>query len=545
MSTSKGRRGGLRATLVATLILTGCGSSDNEPDVATEPGEDGSEIVETLTLAIGADEGTLTPYTLAFGYPGRKLSELLYDSLLRYDESNVPQPSLATDVQVDETGMIHTATIRDDVTFHDGEPLTVEDVVFSYEYYAANTTTLWASGADDLASVEADGDTVTITLNRVDPDFERRLADLAILPEHIWADVDDPEAATDSTGSGPYELVEYEPDQLYRLAAYEDYALGEPTVQEIRIPIIAEPSTAFAALRTGEIDATSESVEAQLLGEFETNADLALVSGPSFTPLLLNMNNGRPELSDPAVRRAIGLAIDVDELIEVVLLGAGIPGNPGFIHPDSPLAVSPLEPVYDPDEANQLLDEAGFAQGSDGVRAGPDGPLSFELLSYADDPTRIRTAELIAEMLGEVGITVTVTTLDSTTVDEQVWPEFDVAAGRDYDLAMWGWSAPVQLEVTRLGSLIHSDPAIGSLNVVGYENPEADTIVEQLRSVTDEAERADLLVRYQEVVAADAPFITLFYDNRVFAYRPGTYDGYVDQLGQGIINELSFVRFNE
>lgn len=541
MNTSTLRRPGLVALLATSLAMTGCGSSD-EPESST-PSED--TATEVITMAIGADEGTLTPYTLVFGYPGRKIVEMLYDSLLRFDENNQTQPSLATDVEVDDSGMVYTATIRDDVTFHDGEPLTAEDVAFTYTYSAMHTTTTWGTADEDLASVEADGNTVTITLNRVDPDFMRRLADVAILPEHIWADIEDPETATDATGSGPYELVEYVPDQLYRLEANEDYPLGTPSVQEIRIPIIAEPATAFAALQTGEIDITSEAVEPQLLDQFENNADLELVSGPSFTPTLLNMNNGRPGLSDPAVRRAIGLAIDVDELIDVVLLGAGLPGNPGFIHPESPLAVSPLEPTYDPEQASQVLDEAGYALGTDGVRTGPDGPMSYELLVYADDPTRIRSAELIAEMLAEVGISVQVTSLDSTTVDEFVWPDFDVASGRDYDLAMWGWSAPVQLEVTRLGALIHSDAAIGSLNVVGYANPEADALVEELRSVIDPAERDDLLVSYQELVAEDRPFVNLFYENRVFAFRPDTYDGYVDQVGQGIVNEMSFVRFDE
>jgi peptide/nickel transport system substrate-binding protein len=123
---------------------------------------------------------------------------------------------------------------------------------------------------------------------------------------------------------------------------------------------------------------------------------------------------------------------------------------------------------------------------------------------------------------------------------ERVWPEFDVSKGRSYQLSMFGWSAPVTSQA-RLGSLIHTDPDIGNLNLAGYSNPEADALIEQAAVTTDEAERTRLLFELQEIVARDLPLITLFYEDGIFAYRPAVFDDWTFMAGQGIINKHSFV----
>ena len=123
---------------------------------------------------------------------------------------------------------------------------------------------------------------------------------------------------------------------------------------------------------------------------------------------------------------------------------------------------------------------------------------------------------------------------------ERVWPEFDVSQGRNYQLSMFGWSAPVAAQA-RLGSLMHSDPNIGNLNLSGYGNPEADALIEEAAVTTDEAAREDLLFEVQEIMASDLPLITLFYQDGIYAYRPAAFDAWTFMAGQGIINKNSFV----
>jgi peptide/nickel transport system substrate-binding protein len=285
----------------------------------------------------------------------------------------------------------------------------------------------------------------------------------------------------------------------------------------------------------------SSIVEPQLASEFGSDSALAVASGPGFASTMLNMNNERPPFDNPDVRRAIGLAIDPQELIDTVLLGTGTAPNPGFLHPDSPNSSAPSTHEYDPEAAAALLDDIGATEGADGIRVLDGQAMSFEMLVYADDPSRIRTAEILSEQLGTVGIDAQVTPLEAETVDEQVWPGFDVVNGRDYAMAIWGWSAPVQLDAGRFGALLHSDPTIGTLNVTGLADPEVDALVDEATSAPSIEERATLIGELEELVGDVRPFVMLYYQDGAYAYRPETFDGWVYQDGQGPLGKISLV----
>ncbi len=552
----------------AALIIGACGSDDDSASDDSAPAEvddtatdatdapdDGSDVTEPsngaaapagdLVIAISGDETSLNPYTYVTGYPGWNLLNLMHDSLLVLDENNEPQPLLATDWTVSDDGLTYDLTLRDDVTWHDGETFDADDVAFTFDYVVDNTQSRWTPGVAAVESVTVNSPTeVTIELNAASPDFAvRPLADMPIMAEHIWADVTDPDASgvEQNIGTGPYRLVEYNPDQTYLLEANADYAMGTPLADQISLAVIPEPSTAFAALRAGEVDMVSSIVEAQLVEEFQNDGDLDVQIGPGFGSTMLNINNERAPLDNPDVRRALGLAVNPQELIDTVLLGTGTDPNPGFLHPDSPIATESVEHVFDVDAANALLDELGAAPGDDGTRVLDGEPMSFELLVYADNPGRIRTAEILAEQFAEIGVSVTVAPLDAETVDEQVWPGFDVANGRDYDLAMWGWSPPVQLDAGRYGSLFHSDTSIGTFNVVGFSDPDVDALVDQLQAATSTDERAPIIDEIQASVAELRPFITLYYPDGAYAFRPDSFDGWVYQAGQGPLGKISLV----
>jgi peptide/nickel transport system substrate-binding protein len=144
-------------------------------------------------------------------------------------------------------------------------------------------------------------------------------------------------------------------------------------------------------------------------------------------------------------------------------------------------------------------------------------------------------------MLLEVGIDAQVAAVEQATWEEQVWPGFDVSQGRDYDMAMWGWSAPVQADPIRIGSLIHSDPAIGSLNLTGYANEEADALAEQLLTETDPEVQTELIGELQAIIAEDLPFIVLIYPDGAYAYWSNVYDNWLFMTGQGVFHKLSLL----
>jgi peptide/nickel transport system substrate-binding protein len=511
-------------------------------------GDDAAATAGDMVIAISGDETSLNPYTYVTGYPGWNLLNLIHDSLLVLDENNEPQPLLATEWSISDDGLTYDLTLRDDVTWHDGEPFDADDVAFTFGYVVENTQSRWTPGVAAVESVTVNSPTeVTIQLNAASPDFPvRPLADMPIMAEHVWTDVTDPNNASgveQNIGTGPYRLAEYNPDQSYLLEANVDYAMGTPLADTISLAVIPEPSTAFAALRAGEVDMVSSIVEAQLVQEFQNDGDLDVQIGPGFGSTMLNINNERAPLDDPEVRRALGLAVNPQELIDTVLLGTGTPPNSGFLHPNSPIATESVEHVFDVAEANSILDGLGAELGDDGTRVLDGEPMSFELLVYADNPGRIRTAEILAEQFAEIGVSITVAPLDAETVDEQVWPGFDVSNGRDYDLAMWGWSPPVQLDAGRYGSLFHSDTSIGTFNVVGFSDPDVDGLVDQLRAATSAEERDPVIDELQARVAELRPFITLYYPDGAYAFRPDSFDGWVYQAGQGPLGKISLVDF--
>lgn len=497
-----------------------------------------------VRLAIPTTERTLTPYTYNTGFPGWYLLLLIYDTLMITDLNGIPQPWLAESVQISSDGLVWTAKLRQGLRWHDGQPLTAADVKFSYELYQKVPHPRFSSPLRGVTVALKDSQTIALTLSAPNPVFDLALADIPIVPRHIWEKAADPKTFESPVGSGPYKLVQIVPDQFYRLESNPDYFAGRPKVSTLILPIIKDATATFTALQTGQVDAAARTLTPELVATFQGNPNLKVIGGPGFASTLLLFNNERPPFNDPRVRRLIAGVVDYNELVRTILLGFGKVGSPGFIHPDSPWYNSALGgyPRLTPDQARQTLEALGFKDSNgDGVRELPDGkPLQFVLLTRSGDPVRIRTAELIAQAVKPLGMLFEVRVLDSDTVAQFVWPDFDTCKGRNYDLAIWGWSAPVMTRADVRG-LFHSDCKLGTLNVVGYKNPKLDPLLERQAQVATRAERKQVLDEIQKIVAEDVPFLTLFYPDLLFAVRPEAYDGWAFQKGEGIIHKLSFL----
>ncbi|WP_020580027.1 ABC transporter substrate-binding protein [Actinopolymorpha alba] len=533
----------LASAALAGLLLVACGGGGEGETTQRGSATSESKRAKLVTIAVPGDEGTLTPYTQNTGYPGANLVALVYDKLLELDEKNEPQPLLAKSIEASPDNTEFTLTLRGGVTWHDGKPFTADDVVFSAGYYREHPVADSAPQLEAVKSVTPDGDKVTFTLNSADPEFPKRLlADMRIIPKHLWSSISDPETATaeQAIGTGPYKLTSYKKDQGYELSANADYAMGKPKIDTVKVAIIPQPQTALAGLRTGEVSIWSGSVPEEQAAGLEKQRNVKVVRGPGFTSTLLAFNNQRAPFDNPKVRQAISAAIDVDRLVKTVLQGRAAPGSAGFWHPDAPGGQA-VDHVYDAAQAKALLDEVGAKPGAGGIRTLAGKPMKFTLLVQSSSPQRIRAAELIRDMLKEVGIEVSVASMDGDSVDAKVWPGYDVARGRDYDLTMWGWSAPVMLDTTSLGSLVDSDTKLGRLNITGTKDAELDTLADQVREATTMDARFDLLGKLQQQIAEQKPFVTLYYPEGVYAYRQDVFDGWVYQDGAGVLNKMSYV----
>ena len=543
------KKSAVSLTILVALLVSACGGGGNGANGGGAPSPDGSgegpQTAESLTIAIASDEGTLTPFTNQTGYPGNNLVKMIFDTLAVVQGDEVVG-LLAEEIQTDDN-QTFTLPLRSGVTWHDGEEFSADDVVFSVGFYRENSEGDSAIDVSAIEEVSADGDTVTMVLNAPDPEFPRMiLADMAILPQHLWEGVRKvSEAGTElAVGTGPYVLSEYDNARGYTLEANADYTLGEPKVDTLEIAIIPEESTQFAALRTGEIDMSTRIVPPQQLKALQQQQNIGIVEGTEYASTLLLFNNGRPPFDQPEVRMALAKAIDTQDLVDTALLGSGTPGSPGFIHPESPMAAGDTAPMYDVDAANAELDALGAERGPGGVRVLDGEPMSYDLLVQSTSTDRLRSAELIREMLSEVGVEVKVTSMESDSLDAKVWPDYDVAQGRNYDMSMWGWSAPVMLSSGLIAQLLYSDPAEGPLNVVGYSDPDTDAALNALTSEATLEGRIAAASDLQANIAEQVPWVTLYYRNGAYAYRSDTYSGWTWQDGKSALHSFSFVDYD-
>ncbi len=482
-------------------------------------GESGSTTAERerLTIALPRDGG---PINIFAGGVSDPLVELIYDKLLAPSPYvDGPAPWLAERVeQVDP--VTWDVTIRDGVTWQDGESLDAEDVKFTFEYFVEAPTgryTHHVSEVPEIAEVTITGDrSLRFTCAYPCPELGPiTLADLPIIPEHVWRGVTEPTTRSDlPIGSGPYRLVEYSPT-AYRFEAYEAYFAGPPRVAELIMPVIPDPSTAFTALRSGEIDAVARPLPPELLDVFGSDDGLGVITAAPLQFDELRLNFQRPPFDDPQVRRALSLAIDRQALLDTVLLGEGRAAVRGYPHPDSPWTNPELSTPYDPDEARRLL-------------AGRE--ISFEIDVAGSEPTQVRAAELIARQLGAVGVEATVRPTDATTLA-------NFFRTRDFDayvntITAHGVADPTQFIMSHRSGYLWDAPEV--------PYPEWDALFERWRAQGTIEDRTAVLFEMQALFNQQPTSIPLYYPDEHWAFGPA-YDGWVESPGHGIVHKWSFL----
>jgi peptide/nickel transport system substrate-binding protein len=350
---------------------------------------------------------------------------------------------------------------------------------------------------------------------------------LPILPEHIWADVDDPVNYRDQdalVGTGPYTLDVDDYDMVqgtYRYIAYEDYYLGEPKVTELIFRKISAPNAA-AELQQGNVDMAP--IEPEMIDLLEGDFEILEVPAHWWNYKLM-INHQEEPMSDKRFRQALAYAIDRDNLVEIAGRGYGLAGSPGFVPPDNDWYNPEMDSYYphDPAKAEELLDDMGY-----------DGE-QIQLLVRGNDDEAERIGELIEADLEAVGIDVDLRIMDSKTVDSKV-------KGWDFDLAVSGHGGIIGDPNFLADNTIDME----SFNSARYdENSELTDLLEEQVTVLDEDARHDLIDQAQVLYAEDVPAISLYYTES-FVAHDGQVDLYYTYNGMALgipiaLNKLSFV----
>lgn len=499
-------------TLLASAVLgTGAASSTAH---ALPP-------TPVVRLPFPQDDGSLTPYTFELGYP---LVTLVYDTLMWRDASGVPQPWLAKSVATRPDAKQVTISLVDGVHWHDGVALTAADVVFTFRYVASHFHPRFTPELAPVEGVEAiDPLTVVVHLRQAWPGFsDQPLADLPILPSHLWQGLRPGEVAPPGlpVGSGPYRLVEHRPNQDYRFEANSDYFQGPPAVQSIQVPIIGDSGATLRAFQSGAVDALPESLdgkEAAALHQLGTR----VVTGASFLGTVVMFDVRQPPFNRIEVRQAVSEALDLG--VFAAAAGDAVPADHGYLHPRSAWASPEVLHRYDALDARRRLAALHL------------GPLT--VLAPDNEPLKLGAAQQVALALGRVGVAASVVTVSPKQLSKAVG---DDGSAPDFQAAIWSAPALASYDPTLLGRLF-SSRAGSSLDYPGYSSPAFDAAAARVATTTDAAARRSAVGDALRVLATDVPVVALFYPAGIYAFHPSAYDGWVFVNGTGILDKRSFV----
>lgn len=519
----------LAVVVSCVLLVFGCG---------TEGGGGGSAGQSSqLRVALPVDEGPVN----IFAGTSDEMAFLIYDRLVApspYAED--PQPWLAESVEAIDPSTWEV-TIKDDVTWHDGEPFTVEDVKFTVEYFVEAPTGTYTHHITEVPHVESveivDDRTVRLGCAYPCPFLGSvTLAFLPIIPQHIWEEVPGDRAATYNElpiGTGPYKLVDYSSERGYRFEANREYFAGEPTVDELIMPVIQDPTATFTALRSGELDAAARTIPPELLSEFQNSQAIEVASTDPLQFDEIRLNYEREPFDNPEFRQALSLAVDREELVDTILLGQGRPGDQGYPHPDSPWTSPDIAQPFDPDESRRILDDLAFTdEDGDGIRENAAGePLEFTIKVAGNEPTQVRAAEIVAEQFAEVGIAFDVQTLDPASMQE-------LGDSRDFDAELGTITAHGVADPTQF-IMSHRSGYLWNLPELPY--PEMEALIDEWTQTTTIEERAQASFEMQELFNEQPTSIVLYYPETNWAYRPEAYDRWAESPGYGIMHKWSFL----
>lgn len=477
-----------RIGLAAVVLLAACGG----PPPAL-PG--------TIVVALANSPVNLDP-AVGLDEASQKLHQLLYTSLLKVDAQLRVVPDLAVRFETGDS-QTYVAEIPPGVRFHDGREMTAADVVFTYRRFLDPAFTSGRKGAyRDLASVDATGThTVAFRLHAPSASFPINLV-MGIVPEGTGS-----EAARRPIGSGPYRLQSFVPDDHVLLEAYSDYYRGPAKNAGLLFKVVPDATMRGLELQNGTVDLVVNDLVPDVVHGLRQDPSLAVHEGPGTDYAYLAFNLRDPRLQDVRVRHAIGHAIDRHAIVQFLRRGLARPAT-GIVPPMS-WAYEPgvLELTYDPARARALLDEAGLPDPDDG---GPGARLSLSLTTSTDERARLQAA-VIQEQLAQIGVAIDVRSFEFSTMLQ------DVVRGNTelYTLQYVGITDPDMLRRAFHSSQV---PPNG-FNRGYYVNPRFDRVIEAATAAIDPAERLRLYRDAQRIIAADAPYISLWVMTNVAVAR--------------------------
>jgi len=462
----------------------------------------------TLTVGLLSEPSTLNPLT-ATATETRDIIDRIYQNLLQEQGDFINfAPQLASAWEFSADSLAITFRLRDDARWSDGEPVTAEDVRFTWEVQT-DTLVAWHSSEikEQIRDVEViDPHTVVFHYSEHYPYQLMDANDGVILPRHLLASVPRGELATHAfgrspVGCGPYRLEKWKSGQYVELVADDHFYGVRPVVDRLIFKFVPDMVTLMTQLKKGEIDMLESVPAEQQKSLREGYPDVEVYRNPSRRIDFVAWNTSRAPFSDARLRRALTMAIDRGEIIEVVWGGNAVECTspiPSILWAYDP-GIAPVP--FDPDGARAELAALGWSDhDGDGVVDRDGTPLAFELITNSGNTQRADICTLVESFMRRVGVKVSIRTLEFKTVINKL---FD----GDYDACVFELKMATKVDIT---SNWHSSafPRNG-YNFSFYRNPEVDTLIERARVMCNPEAARPLWSRVQRLIYEDQPFTFL------------------------------------
>ena len=529
----------LAAIALALCIAPLAARADESPTPASTgvANPTGDKVLYRLGITQGYDG--FNPFAHWSG-PTWDVFRLTYDFLTWYDEDYQPTPDLASDWSTSPDGKVWTFTIRSGMKWSDGEPLTSRDIAFTYNWILRTEHWAYIQYFVGVKKVEAPDDT-TLVITCEKPNAGMLALYVPILPEHVWKNVSDNDMEAyrniPIVGSGPFIFSEAKKDKWVKLVPNPDYPEelgGPPKIDEFWYIFSQNMDSMVQDYKAGNLDAIVD-WPASYYNDLKNQPGTTVAKSPAIGFVELGFNcydspksKGNPLLLDVAVRQAINYAIDKQSIVDASM---------GGLAPVATSLISPVQGVwhwdvpedqqytYDPAKAEQILDDAGYADANgDGVREDSKGnKLEFRFSAFNEYPEQQQAAKKIASYCADVGIKLKLDLMDESAFSDQY---YDNGNG---DMFIWSWRGDIDP-----GFILSTFTSQQILNWgdSNYSNPEYDKLYDkQLEAVnpedpSDPTARAEVVHQMQQILYRDTPYDVLWYNINLQAYRTDKWSGY-------------------
>jgi peptide/nickel transport system substrate-binding protein len=464
------------SALLLSTVLCACGDGKTEEE-ASGFGSDGTsssgEPVTGGELVVGISQDlgdSLDPYQMVAAGTKEVLFNV-YEGLVKPDSSGNYVPAVASDYDVSEDGLTYTFTLREGALFHNGDTVSAEDVLYSFETCAATSVEAdLVAALSAVQNISAEGNQVVITLSEPNAAFICHVGMVHIVP------ADYADQATAPVGTGPFKFVSRSVQESLVVEKFAEYWGTPAYLDKVTFKIFEDPNALMSALSAGSVDMANHLTIDQVDA---IGGDFNCLEGTMNLVQALYLNNAVEPFNNEKVRQAMSHAVDVDAILELTSAGYGAKLGtsiyPAFGKYFDESLVGYYE--YDVEKAKALLAEAGY----------PDG-FAMEITIPSNYTPHMNVGQVIAEQLAQVGIQAKI-----VPVEWETWLT-DVYAGRNFEGTVIGFTA----NTLYAGALLNRFISDNESNMINYNNPEYDALMKQAAASTDDEEQTAL---YKEAAA--------------------------------------------